>query len=327
MKEERVKRTVVLLLVVLLAFASTSVFAGGEKEAAKGDKLLVGTSVFSTEIEYFKILDDCYKKAAAARGMDIISTDGEDSVDKQIHIIEDLIARGVDGIVISAVNPNAERAILEEAMAAGIPVLLQGQERVEADWPTANVGYSEWDMGYMAGELVAEKINKIYSDKSVVKVGILGFPQWPSCIRRADAHIQALKDNVKGPKIEVVINQEGGTRQNGLKVIETALQANPDLRCVVSINDDGAIGAVAAFEAAGIDVVKDCCIAGCNNDRAARPYIREGKLLGSVDLNHQGLADAAMDALIAYKKGEKIPEMIYVKMHKVTKENIDQFDW
>jgi ABC-type sugar transport system substrate-binding protein len=248
-------------------------------------------------------------------------------VDKQIHIIEDLIARGVDGIVISAVNPNAERAILEEAMAAGIPVLLQGQERVEADWPTANVGYSEWDMGYMAGELVAEKINKIYSDKSVVKVGILGFPQWPSCIRRADAHIQALKDNVKGPKIEVVINQEGGTRQNGLKVIETALQANPDLRCVVSINDDGAIGAVAAFEAAGIDVVKDCCIAGCNNDRAARPYIREGKLLGSVDLNHQGLADAAMDALIAYKKGEKIPEMIYVKMHKVTKENIDQFDW
>ena len=95
----------------------------------------------------------------------------------------------------------------------------------------------------------------------------------------------------------------------------------------MSINDDGAIGAVAAFEAAGIDVVKDCCIAGCNNDRAARPYIREGKLLGSVDLNHQGLADAAMDALIAYKKGEKIPEMIYVKMHKVTKENIDQFDW
>ena len=168
------KRTVVLLLVVLLAFASTSVFAGGEKEAAKGDKLLVGTSVFSTEIEYFKILDDCYKKAAAARGMDIISTDGEDSVDKQIHIIEDLIARGVDGIVISAVNPNAERAILEEAMAAGIPVLLQGQERVEADWPTANVGYSEWDMGYMAGELVAEKINKIA--QSIPDLAVEGDP-------------------------------------------------------------------------------------------------------------------------------------------------------
>jgi ribose transport system substrate-binding protein len=316
-----VKRLAIGMLVALFVIASASVFAGGGKEAAEDGKLLVGTSVYSTEIEYFKILDDCYKKAAADRGIEVISTDGESSVDKQIHIIEDFIARGVDGIIISAVNPNAERAILEEAMAAGIPVLLQGQERVEADWPTANVGYSEWDMGYMAGELVAEKINKI-----AVKVGILGFPKWPSCIRRADAHIQALKDNVKGPAINVVINQEGGQRQNGLKVIETALQAHPDLRCVVSINDDGAIGAIAAFEAAGIDI-KECCVAGCNNDRAVRPYIREGKILGSVDLNHQGLADAAMDALIAYKNGEEIPEMIYVKMHKVTTANIDEFDW
>ena len=320
------KRLSIGMLAALFVLAGASVFAGGGKDTGDDGKLLVGTSVYSTEIEYFKILDDCYKKAAAERGIEVISTDGESSVDKQIHIIEDFIARGVDGIVISAVNPNAERAILEEAMDAGIPVLLQGQERVEADWPTANVGYSEWDMGYMAGELVAEKINKIYSDNSEVKVAILGFPKWPSCIRRADAHIQALKDNVKGPAINVVINQEGGQRQNGLKVIETALQAHPDLRCVVSINDDGAIGAIAAFEAAGIDI-EECCIAGCNNDRAVRPYIREGKSLGSVDLNHQGLADAAMDAVIAYENGEEIPEMIYVKMHKVTAANLDQFDW
>ena len=295
--------------------------------AAAKDKLTVGTSVYSTEIEYFYILNEAYKKAGADRGIKVISTDGESNVGKQIHIIEDFITKDVDGIIISAVNPNAERAILEEAMEAGIPVLLQGQERVEADWPTANVGYSEWDMGYMAGELVAERINTLFADKETVKVGILGFPSWPSCIRRADAHIKALEDNVKGPKIEVVIRQEGGTRQNGLKVIETALQAHPDLRCVVSINDDGAIGAIAAFEAAGIDVAKECAVAGCNNDRAARPYIREGKLLGSVDLNHQGLADAAMDAVIKLKNGEKIPEMIYIKMHKVTTANIDQFDW
>lgn len=315
------KKMLVFWLAVMLTI---SVFV---IPASAKDEITVGTSVYSTEIEYFYILSEAYKKAAADRGIKVLSTDGESNVDKQIHIIEDFITKGVDGIIISAVNPNAERSILEEAKDEGIPVLLQGQERVEADWPTANVGYSEWDMGYMAGELVADRINELFADKKVVKVAILGFPSWPSCIRRADAHIQALKDKVKGPKIEVVIRQEGGTRQNGLKVIETALQAHPDLRCVVSINDDGAIGAIAAFEAAGIDVAKECAVAGCNNDRAARPYIREGKLLGSVDLNHQGLADAAMDAIIKLKKGEQVPEMIYIKMHKVTKANIDKFDW
>jgi len=316
-----------LLTLFLIAFllCSGMVFAGGEQE--ESGKVTVGTSVFSTEIEYFYILSEAYKTAGESRGIEVFATDGENNVDKQIQIIEDFIVKGVDGIVISAINPNAERAILEEAMDSGIPVLLQGQERVEADWATANIGYSEWDMGYMAGELAADRINELYGDKESVKVAILGFPQWPSCIRRADAHIQALKDNVKGPEINVVARQEGGTRQNALKVIETALQAHPDLRCVVSINDDGAIGAVAAFEAAGVDVLKECCIAGCNNDRAVRPYIREGKILGSVDLNHQGLADDAMDAILALKRGEEIPEMLYVKMNKVTPDNIDQFDW
>ncbi len=314
------KKIALIVLAALLILPSALVFA-------QGKKLLVGTSVYSTEIEYFKILSDAYKKAGPKFNVQVIATDGENNVTKQIQIVEDFISKNVDGIIISAVNPDAERQVLEEAMKSGIPVLLQGQERVEANWTTANVGYSEADMGRMAGELVAEKINKLYSKLPVVKVAVLGFPKWPSCIRRADASVKALRDNVKGPRIEVVINQEAGTRQLGLQIVETALQANPDLRCVVSINDDGAIGAVAAFEAAGIDVVKECAIAGCNNDRGARPYIRAGKLLGSVDLNHQGLANAAIEALIKYKKEKKIPEMIYVTMNKVTAANLDKFDW
>jgi ribose transport system substrate-binding protein len=315
------KKIVVVLVALAFILCSVSGFA-------QAKKLVVGTSVYSTEIEYFKILSDAYKASGAAHGVNILATDGQNSVDKQTQIIEDFISKNVDGIIISAVNPDAEKPALEEAMKAGIPVILQGQERVEANWTTANVGYSEADMGRMAGELVAEKINKLYSKLPVVKVAVLGFPKWPSCIRRADASVKALRDNVKGPRIEVVINQEAGTRQLGLQIIETALQANPDLRCVVSINDDGAIGAVAAFEAAGINVVKECAIAGCNNDRGARPYIKDGKLLGSVDLNHQGLADVALEALMKFKKnGVKIPEMLYVKMNKVTKANLDKFNW
>ena len=44
-------------------------------------------------------------------------------------------------------------------------------------------------------------------------------------------------------------------------------------------------------------------------------------------MNHQGLADAAIQALIEYKKTKKISEMIYVKMNKVTAANLAKFDW
>ncbi len=147
---------------VALAFVLCSVTGFAQK------KIVVGTSVYSTEIEYFKILSDAYKKSGAAHGVTVLATDGQNSVDKQTQIIEDFISKNVDGIIISAVNPDAEKPALEEAMKAGIPVILQGQERVEANWTTANVGYSEADMGRMAGELVAEKINKLYSKLAVV---------------------------------------------------------------------------------------------------------------------------------------------------------------
>src|SRR4030042_4572403 len=254
------KKIALVTLAAVLILSASFAFA-------QSKKLVIGTSVYSTEIEYFKILSDAYKKSAPKYNVQILATDGEKNVTKQIQIVEDFISKNVDGIIISAVNPDAERQVLEEAMKAGIPVLLQGQERVEANWTTANVGYSEADMGRMAGELVAEKINNLYLKLPVLKVAAVGFPKWPSCIRRADASVKGLRDNVKGPKIEVVINQEAGTRQAGLQIIETALQANPDLRCVVSINDAGAIGAGAAFEAAGIDVVKECAKAGCTIDR------------------------------------------------------------
>ena len=54
------KRLSIGMLVALFVLASVGVFAGGGTEGDDG-KLLVGTSVYSTEIEYFKILDDCYK--------------------------------------------------------------------------------------------------------------------------------------------------------------------------------------------------------------------------------------------------------------------------
>ena len=201
------------MLAAVLILGATSVFA-------QSKKLVIGTSVYSTESSISRSLR--VQEVCSKDNVQIIATDGtmyQDTDCRGFHLQE----RGWNHHL--AVNPDAERQALEEAMKAGIPVLLQGQERVEANWTTANVGYSEADMGRMAGELVAEKINKLYSKLPVVKVAVLGFPKWPSCIRRADASVKALRDNVKGPKIEVVINQEAGTRQAGLQIIETALQA------------------------------------------------------------------------------------------------------
>ena len=120
------------------------------------------------------------------------------------------------------------------------------------------------------------------------------------------------------------MEQKCGTREWGLEVVEAALVSEPDLHFVVGVNDASSIGAVAAFESAGLDPTESC-IAGPNNDREVRQYVADGRVYGTVDLNVEGLAASAVDLAGQIAAGDEVPKMTYVDMFPVTSENIGQF--
>ena len=242
---------------------------------------------------------------------------------REASAIEDCVSKKVNAIVASVIDPATSKASAEAAMNAGIPFILQGQEPEDVGWATGNVGYSEADMGRLAGEEVADCLKAKSPDAETIKVGACGWPQWPSTVRRIDASKIAVEKET-GKKIEWVFEQECGTREKGDAAVSAALQSNPDLRAVVSINDGSSMGALAAFELAGIGT-DELCIAAPNNDLEVRQYIASGKIYGTVDLNHSGIAEKAMDLVLQVTKGEQIPKMTYVDMIKVTKDNVGQW--
>ena len=287
------------------------------------DNIVVCAIVPTTEIEYFATLLNEYVMAGEPRGIEVITVDSQNDPAREADSIENCIARGVDVIVASVIDPATSQAAASEAMAAGIPFLLQGQERVDVDWATANFGYSEADMGRLAGELVATCLNERYPDAESITVGACGWPQWPSTVRRIDASKEAVEAGVDA-EIVWAFEQECGTRELGDQAVSTALQAHPEMRAVVSINDGSSLGAIAAFEAAGIDPA-ELCIAAPNNDLEVRQYIADGRIFGTVDLNHRGIAEAAMQLVRMIGAGMPIPDMTYVDMIPVTAENVG--DW
>jgi ABC-type sugar transport system substrate-binding protein len=293
-------------------------------EPATQKKMTVCVVVPTTEIEYFATLLKEYVKAGQQRGIDIITVDSANDPQKEANGIENCMAKGVDGIAASVIDPATGKASAKAVMAKGIPFILQGQEPVDADWATGNVGYSEADMGKYAGEMLVDCLKAKYPDAKTITVGACGFPQWPSCVRRLNASIKAVEEGLPNTKIVWAFNQECGTREKGDAATSTALQKFPEMRSVVSINDGGSMGALAAFEAAGI-ADKDICISGANNDLEVRQYITDSKIYGTVDLNHAGLAGAALDLVVKAKGGEKIPPMTYVPMIKVLKDNVGKW--
>jgi ribose transport system substrate-binding protein len=319
------KKLGLILFVLAFMFAGVSVFATGSKEkAVEGEgKITVATITYTTEIEWFYILEQNYKAVADELGMELIQVDPGADPQRQVDMIEQMTQRGVDAILVSPVDPQVIKAACEEAMAKGIFVLIQGQERETVPWSTANFGYDEKQMGTLTGEIAAAGVKKKYPNAKSVKLAVLGDPGWASSDVRMGGAKEAFMKGLPGVKVEVVVDYVmGSTIETATNVIESSLQQHPDLRCVVGINDDAAIGSVGAMQQQGIDILKEACIAGAGNNKGTWPYIDRGEILGSVDLNHRGTAEVALNAVVDLVNGKSVPEMMYIDMIKVTKENL-----
>jgi ABC-type sugar transport system substrate-binding protein len=321
------KKLAVLVLTLAMVLAGVTAFAAGGKEtAAATGKITVATITYTSEIEWFYILEQNYKDVAAELGIDLIQLDPGAKPQTQVDMIEQMTQRGVNAILISPVDPQVIRAAVEEAMAKGIFVLIQGQERETVPWSTANFGYNEKQMGTLTGEIAAAGVKQKYPNAKEIKLAVLGDPGWASSNVRMGGAKEAFMKGLPGVKVNVVIDGVmGSTIETATNVIESALQQHPDLRCVVGINDDAAIGAVGAMQQQGIDVVKQACIAGAGNNKGTWPYIDRGEVLGSVDLNHRGTAEVALNAVVKLVNGEKVPGMMYIDMIKVTPANLGQW--
>jgi len=317
------KKLGLCVLVLAFLFVGVSVFAAGTKGKAEEGKITVATITYTTEIEWFYILEQNYKAVAQELDMELIQVDPGADPQTQVDMIEQMTQRGVDAILISPVDPQVIKAACEEAMAKGIFVLIQGQERETVPWSTANFGYDEKQMGTLTGEIAAAGVKQKYPNAKKIKLAVLGDPGWASSDVRMGGAKEAFMKGLPGVNVEVVVDYVmGSTIETATNVIESALQQHPDLRCVVGINDDAAIGSVGAMQQQGIDILKEACIAGAGNNKGTWPYIDRGEILGSVDLNHRGTAEVALNAVVKLVNGEKVPEMMYIDMIKVTKENL-----
>lgn len=298
--------------------------AAEEQAEPEAKKASVAVQVLTTEIEYFEQLRQAYIKAAEAKGVDIETNDAQNDPQKQVNFIENAVTKKPTAIVLSLVDAATSKPAIEDAIKQGVPVIVQGQEDQDFPYATGNIGYNEETMGTYAGELVAACLKEKFPDVQEYNGVSCQWPDWPSTVRRDAAAMKAVEAGVAPATVNWVLQQKCGTRDWGLQTVEAALQKEPDLHFVVGVNDGSSIGAVAAYESAGIDP-STRCIAGPNNDSEVRPYVAEGKVYGTVDLNHQGLADGAMDLVNMLAKGESIPKMTYIDMVKVTKENIDKW--
>ena len=123
----------------------------------------------------------------------------------------------------------------------------------------------------------------------------------------------------------ILASQSGDfARDKGRQVAETLLQAHPDATIVYAHNDEMALGAIAAIEAAGKVPGKDILVVSIDGEKDAVQAIIDGKMGCSCECNPR-FGPAAFDILYKYAAGEKIPPMIINPDHFYDASNAKEF--
>src|SRR3954465_15161003 len=297
------RRSLLLGTAALVTVAAGSALAQGLPPLKKKDHYKVGFAQTESNNPWRIAQTESMKAQAAKLGYQLVYTDAAGSAAKQVADVNSMIAQGVDMIFLA---PREEKPLIPAVMAAkkaGIPVVLldrnvdQSLAKAGRDYVTF-IGSDFVDEGKRAGEALTKAVNG--NAKIIQLEGTTGSS--PANDRR-----KGFEEALKGhPGMKIVASQSGDfARDKGRQVAETLLQAHPDATAVYAHNDEMAIGAISALEAAGKKPGKDVIVVSVDGTRDALQAIIDGKMLATVECNPK-FGPKAFETLARYAKGEQI---------------------
>jgi len=300
--------------------AATSLAACAKKDDGGGStgggdgKIVLGFSQVGSESGWRSANTDSVKSAAKEAGYDLKFSDAQQKQENQISAIRNYITQGVDVIAFSPVVVTGWDAVLKEAKAKKIPVVLTDRSVETSDQSlfVTLVGSDFTDEGRRAGKIL-EKVLEKAGHKGAVKIAQLeGTTGAAPAIERAKGFKEVM-DAEHASDWKIVVSQTGDfTRAGGKQVMAAFLQSNPDINVLFAHNDDMAIGAIQAIEAAGKKPGKDILIVSIDGVKDGFVAMSEGKINAIVECNPL-LGPQLMEVVKKVKNGESVERWIKTK--------------
>lgn len=303
------KMKIALIMAIMLVLAACSTEAPGAKkdEETKGGEgsYKIGFSISTLNNPFFVTLSEGAKEQAKEMDATLTVIDAQDDAAKQASDVEDLIQQGVDLILINPTDSSAVVAAVESANNAGIPVITVDRSSEGGD-VVSHIASDNKAGGELAGQFLAELVGD--GAKVVELEGIAG----SSAARDRG---MGFNEIVKG-KLDIVAKQTANfNRAEGLTVMENIMQANPDIKGVFAHNDEMALGALEAIEAAG----KEVKVVGFDATDDAVKSVEAGKLAGTVAQKPELIGKKAVEAAVLSLKGETVEASIPVELELIKK--------
>lgn len=298
-------------MVVLAGCSTKAPTSSSDKDSSKdmkGDKLKLGLSISTLNNPFFVSLKEGAEKEAKAQGTEIITVDAQNDSAKQVSDIEDLIQKGVNVLIVNPTDSDAVKAAIESANNADIPVITVDRS-ANGGTVVSHIASDNVAGGQMAGDFILEKLGK----KGKV-VELEGIPGSSAARERGEGFHKAI-DGVAD--IQVVAKQAADfDRAKGLTVMENILQGNKDIQAVFAHNDEMALGALQALEAAGL---KDVIVVGFDATDDAVKSVNDGKMAATVAQKPEEIGQKGVQTAMKVFMKESVDKFVPVSLELIKK--------
>ena len=230
-------------------------------------------------------------------------TKDESDIAQQVSLVEQMIATGVDAIVIAPSDSRALVPVLKRASDAGVVVVnidnkLDEGTLAQVGLRVPFVGPDNRAGARMVGEALAAHLQP--GDQVAILEGI------PTAFN-AQQRRAGFEDAMNAANMRIVDVQSGQWEQaRGNTVASAMINAHPNLKAILASNDNMALGAVAAVRQAG--KTNQIAVVGFDNIEAIREMVRSGRVLATADQHADQLAVFGIEYALQILSGEATPE-------------------
>ncbi len=251
---------------------------------------------------FFVTLKEGAEKQAKALDYDLVVLDSQNDPAKELANVEDISVRGVKILLINPTDSDAVGNAIAVANQKKLPVITLDRAANKGQ-VIAHIASDNTAGGEMAGNYIAEKLGK--GAKIIQLEGIAG----TSAARERGA---GFAKAAQAHDFKILASQPADfDRSKGLNVMENLLTAQPEVQGVFAQNDEMALGALRAIQAAG---KKDLVLVGFDGTDDGVKAVKSGKMAATIAQQPEKIGEIGVQTADKVLKGEKVEASIPVEL-------------
>ncbi|MGC0338789.1 MULTISPECIES: sugar ABC transporter substrate-binding protein [Streptomyces] len=284
--------------VAALALTACGSGSGSGSTSSGSGTVKVGLITKTDTNPFFVKMKEGAEKAAKQNGAQLMTAAGKFDGDNagQVTAIENMVAAGVKGILITPSDSKAIVPAIAKAKAKGVLVIAldtptEPESAVDALFATDNL---------KAGELIGEYAKAAMKGKTA-KIAALDLA--PGVSVGVQRHNGFLKGFGATEKDVACAQDTGGDQAKGQTAMENCLQKEPGINLVYTINEPAALGAYTALKAKGRE--KDVLIVSVDGGCTGTQAVKDGKIAATSQQYPLKMAAEGVNAVVTYAKDGK----------------------